>query len=167
MRNNKGSARDVLFIVITLFALGIGFFSLNFAFNTSFGQMMNVSVINESQPTKDALTGTLNGVVNRMDYLIFGTFIALCLALLITSWFIGGNPIFMVIYFFVIVLGVVISTIFANTWETYIAKTIFGNTASYFPITNNLMINLPIYVAIVGFLGIIAMFMKPALFPEG
>jgi hypothetical protein len=160
------SARDILFIVVFLFALGIGFFSLNFVFNQAIDKMVSVPSINSSVATTSALESARTNGVNRLDYVVFGCFIGLCIALLITSFFIGGNPIFMIIYFFIVVIGVVLSIVFSNTWETYIAMTIFGSTSSYFPITNNIMANLPIYSAIIGFLGIVTMFAKPFLFPE-
>jgi hypothetical protein len=98
-----------------------------------------------------------------LDYVIFGLFIGLVLALLITAWFIGGNPVFMFLYFIFVVLAVVMSAILSNVWESYSGNSVFGLTIASFPITNNLLSYLPLYIGIVGFIGVVAMFAKPYL----
>lgn len=159
-RKDKMAAKDVLLVGVLVFVFAIGFFVVYNITHTVTDTMMGISAINESEAAVEALEGS-QAVSDRMDYVIFGLFIGLVLALIITGWFIGGNPIFMVIYFLVIVMGVVLSTVMSNVWETTSTASIFGSTVSAFPITNNLMSNLPMYLAIVGFLGIIVMFAKP------
>ena len=154
------SARDVVLIGVVLFAIAMGFFIIHFVATTTVDQMLTVGAINESNGTVTAL-GSINTVVNRLDYLVFALFVGLLLALMISGWFIGGNPIFMFIYFIVVVIGVVLSTVLANTWESISGASIFGTTLSAFPISNNLMLNLPLYIGIAGFIGMIVMFAKP------
>lgn len=158
--HKKGSVRDVLLIGILIFVFGIGFFIIFFASNTVITSMLSMTQINTSAAAVEALQGTQRATL-QMDYVIFGLFIGLVLALLISGWFIGANPIFMVIYFLVIVMGVVFGTIMSNVWETTTQASVFGTTINSFPITNNLLTNLPIYIAIIGFLGMIVMFAKP------
>ena len=154
------AAKDVILIGVMVFMFAIGFFVVYNITNTVTTTMMGISAINESEAAVEALEGS-QAVSARMDYVIFGVFIGLVLALIISGWFIGGNPIFMVIYFLVVVMGVVLSTVLSNVWETVSSASIFGTTVSAFPITNNLMTNLPLYLAVIGFLGIIVMFAKP------
>ena len=169
--NNKGSARDVLFIAVILFGLAIGFFTIHYMMGETVDRLIANPVINQSSSAVEAFEG-IDIMTSRLDYVIFGVFIALVLGLIITSWFIGGNPIYMFIYFIIVVITVVISTVLANTWEMItqgdIAATVFG-TASFnaFPLTNNLMLYLPIYISIIGFIGIVVMFAKPAIQGEG
>lgn len=158
--NNSGSARDVLLIGILVFAFAIGFFVVFNITMTVTNTMMSIPAINQSSAAVEALEGSQR-VAGRMDYVIFGLFIGLVLALLISGWFIGGNPIFMAIYFIVVVIAVVFSTVLSNVWETTSQASIFGTTINSFPITNNLLTNLPIYIAVIGFLGMVVMFAKP------
>jgi len=165
--DKKGSARDILFIAIIIFGLAIGFSVINYMMGETVSRMIEIPAINESSSAVEALQG-INTVTARLDYVIFGVFLALVLGLIITSWFIGGNPIFMFVYFIVVVITVVISTVLANTWEMIsqgaIAATVFGNvTINAFPLTNNLMLYLPIYISVIGFIGIVIMFAKPAI----
>lgn len=154
------SASDVLLIAVLVFAFGIGFFTVNFMMDTVVDDMTAVGVINASNQTVTALE-SVKDTAGRLDYVIFGLFIGLVLGLIVTSWFIGGNPLFMFIYFIVWVIGVVISTILANTWETVTTMVVFGVTITDFPLTNNLLLYLPIYIAVVGFIGFVIMFAKP------
>jgi hypothetical protein len=62
-----------------------------------------------------------------------------------------------------IVIAVIISAVLANAWEQYSSAAIFGLTIAAFPTTNHLLLNLPIYIAIVGFIGVVAMLAKPYL----
>ncbi len=71
------------------------------------------------------------------------------------------------IYFLVMVIGVVLASVMSNVWETTSQASIFGSTITHFPITNNLMLYLPLYIGIIGFLGLIVMFAKPYLFGGG
>jgi len=154
------AARDVIMIAILLFGFGMAFFVTHLIFNTMTNAMINVEAINESNATTAVLYG-VQETTARLDYVLFGVFIALILGLIITGWFIGGHPIFMFIYFIFIVMGVVISTVLANVWETISQSSVFGLTVAAFPITNNILLKLPIYIGIIGFIGIVIMFAKP------
>jgi len=160
------AARDVVLIGVMVFALATALFVTNFASREVTSRMMGISAINQSDAAMEALAGS-EAVTDRMDYVVFGVFIGLVLALLITGFLIGGNPIFMFIYFIVVVISVVLSTVLANVWEEITQQAIFGTTVSSFPISNNLMLNLPIYMAVVGFFGMVIMFAKPYIFDGG
>ena len=69
-------------------------------------------------------------------------------------------------YFLFVLFGVVLSSILANVWYDYSNASIFGLTINAFPITNNIILYMPIYAAVIGLLGFIAMFTKPFLLQE-
>jgi hypothetical protein len=154
------AVKDVILIGVLVFMFSIGFFVIYAVSNSTLDAMMSMSQINSSAKAVEALQGA-KAVSNQMDYVVFGLFIGLVLALIITSWFIGGNPIFMVIYFIVVVMAVIFAPVMSNVWETTTQSSVFGTTNSHFPLSNNLMANLPVYMAVVGFLGIVVMFAKP------
>lgn len=156
------SARDVLIAGIIVFSLGLGLFIIHSIMSTTVDNMISVGEINESENVVTALEG-IDNITARFDYLLLGVFIALILGIIITGWFIAGNSIYMFIYFIVIILGVVISALLANVWEEVSQASIFGTTISSFPITNNILMNLPIYLSILGFIGIVIMFAKPRI----
>jgi len=154
------STNDVILIGVLIFTFAIGFFIVFYMSSTVTTQMLSIPVINESASTVEVLESQ-SKVTSKMDYVIFGLFIGLVLALIISGWFVGGNPIFMAVYFLIIIIGTATAAVLSNVWETVAGASIFGATAASFPITNNLLSYLPLYTVIIGFLGMIIMFAKP------
>jgi len=154
------AARDILLVGVLIFTFAIGFFTIHYTVNTTVDQLIAEPSINESAAATETMTVSKT-ISNRLDYVIFGLFIALVLGVIITGWFVGGNPIFMFIYFIVVVIAVVLGMIFSNVWTNISESSIFGTTVTYFTITNNIMVNLPIYLAIIGIIGLVVMFAKP------
>jgi len=154
------SAEDIVLVGALVFMLGLAFFASHFVINTMYDNMLNNTVLNQTAEVRQVLNAGKT-ISNQMDYVTFAVFIGLVLGIVITAWFIGGNTLFTVFYFFVWIIAVFLSAIFSNTWQTVSQASIFGGTIASFPITNNILTNLPIYITVVGFLGIIAMFAKP------
>lgn len=154
------AARDIILIGALVFFLATGFFILNNVMNKTVGTMVNSTAINQSSMAVDALEDIYN-VTNKLDYVVFVVFIGLCLALIIGGFLVGGLPIFMFVYFLVVVIGVVLSVILSNVWESITTKAVLTATLASFPICNHLMLHLPLYISVVAFMGIVAMFGKP------
>lgn len=155
------AAEDIVLICVLLFAVGIGIFVIHLVISNSYTSMISVAAINESNATVSAFGG-LPILASRLDYLFFGLFIGLIFGLIITGWFIGGHPIFMLFYFLIIVITVCIAPILSNAWETFSQASVFGTTVAAFPITNHILLMLPLYIAVIGFIGVVVMFAKPA-----
>lgn len=160
------STNDVILTGVIVFMFAIGFFTIYFMSATVTNQMLSISAINSSSATVEVLQSQ-SKVTGKLDYVIFGVFMGLVLGLIISGWFVGGNPLFMAVYFLVIVIGVATSTVLSNVWETTSQAAIFGSTITAFPLTNNLLSNLPLYTAIIGFLGMVVMFAKPYISGAG
>jgi hypothetical protein len=154
------AARDIILIGVLVLVFGIMFFASHYVINEAYDVLINNTQINATPQATEAMQNAKN-LTNRFDYIVFALFIGLGLALIITGWFVAGNPIFSFIYVLIIIIGVGLSTVFANVWETVTQQSVFGNTISFFPFTNNLILLLPIYIAVVGFIGIVVMFAKP------
>lgn len=154
-------ARSVMFAAIIIFVFGISYLSMHYVSNQMYDQIIKMAEMNTSRGMMDIWEGS-KAVSERMDYVIFGLFIALILGLIITSWFVAGHPIFTFIYALVLIIIVAISSIFSYVWEQALT-TVIGASASSFPITNHLISNIALYMTIVGFVSIIIMFAKPQL----
>lgn len=152
--------RDVALVGILVFALGVGFLSLHYVFNNSVDVMLGVGEINESADTVSAL-GSAKDLTGRLDWVVFGIFIGLVLAMLISAWFIPGHPIFMFVYFLAVLVIVVVGAVLSNAWETFSGTAPISASASAFSITNHLLNNLPLYLGVAGFLGMVILFGKP------
>lgn len=155
------AARDVLFIGVFIFVLGAAFFISHFIFNTAIDAMIANPQVNASNGTVTALKGTA-GLTEKFDYVTMACFIALAIAMIITGWFVGGEPIYMVLYFIIVIVGVVAGGILSWFWGQFSQASVFGATLASFPLTDNILSNLHIYVAVLGVIGIVVMFAKPA-----
>lgn len=152
--------RDVMLIGIILFALSTGVLVIYFASQQVISQMVMIPAINQSTGTLTVLNATVNNM-ERFDWLLFGTYMALVLSLIITSWFVPGNAIFAFIYMIVAVISVIVSAFLANMWEAISQSTVLNGAVTHFPIANHLLTYLPVYTAVVAFIGLVVMFAKP------
>jgi len=157
--NKKGSAVDLIVIIGMLLSLSFLFFSVKFSATTIVTQLISIPQINQSAVVKETFED-IEVSTNRFDYLFLGVFVAFFLSLIITSWLLGGEPIFMIFYFLVATIAVIASMIGANVWNNITGLTMFGATLNSLPITNHIMTYLPIYTAIMAITGTIVMFAR-------
>ena len=155
------NAQDVVFAMVMVFVFGLGFFIIHYGMTTTVTQITSHPVINASNQSVESFNAITTKVTSRLDYLIFGLMMAFMLGFIIVGFYVGGVPIFMFIYFLVTAVGVAISALLANVWESVSTASVFGTTLNAFPITNHIILHFPIYVSIMGFIGIVAMFAKP------
>lgn len=154
------TARDVILIGILIFSLGLVFFISKFAINKITDDLLINPYVNATSESREVLQSTKD-VTDRADYVIVGVFFGFILMLIIASWFVGGHPIFMIFYFIIIVISALTGAILANAWEEMTEQAVFENLILTFPMTNHIILSLPIYISIVGMIGIIIMFSKP------
>jgi len=161
------TATDIIFATILIFIFAISFFAIYKVVNDASDKMLAMQpLINESGAAIDSLNAGKE-LTNRLDYIVFGLFIGLCFAIIITGWFVAGHGIFAFIYFTVLIIAIIVSVILNNAYvaftstTSYYGTSIFAGIAAHFPITEAIMNNLPIVTCVIGFLGMIAMFAKP------
>lgn len=165
--NRRGNAQDVLLLMVLLFVFGMGFFIINYMVTTSVDQIVNNTQIKNDTYAVNAFNAVKTNVVNRLDYVVFGIMIGMTLSIIITGWFIGGNALFMGIYFLVVAFGTLVSAGLSNAWETFTQRPLFAATLTQFPITNHILLYLPYYIAVIGLIGLGVMFAKPYLSDGG
>lgn len=156
------SGKDLIVISGVLLTIGMFLFIVFFVANTLVTELVAIPQINQSAAAKQAIEN-IEISTNRFDQLFFGLFLGLFLAAIITGWFVGGEPIFIPIYILVAVLAVIASVIISNVWYDFSTSSVFGTTVNAFPISNHVLSNLPIYITIIAFVGIIVMFGRPFL----
>lgn len=157
VESKKGSARDVVLLGALGFAVGLMFFLLAFVANNLSDNLAAEPAFNNNTYINASLNA-VDTVNNSLDYIIFMFFLAFILGVIITSWFIGGYPVFMFFYVIIVVVGVIVSFALSNMWDSVTQMAAFGTTINLFPITNHIMLNLPLYICIIGFIGIVVMF---------
>jgi hypothetical protein len=159
--NKKGaSAQDLIVMAGILLVFGLLFFIVKFASTSIIDEIVKIPAVNTSAEAME-VWDSVDTTTDRFDQLYFGIFIGFFITVIIVGWLVGGNPLFMVIYFLANILAVIASMIFANVWYNFTQSSVFGTTINSFPITNHIMTNLPIYLTIMGIMGIVVMFSKP------
>lgn len=164
--NRKGSAQDVLLIMGLMFAFGVAFLVAHYATGEIYTAMLANPQINESAVTVDVLEAGLE-VDDKLDYWTMAVFFGLIIALIVTAWFVSGNPLFIGVYVIVIIIAVVVSMGLSNGWEELSQNPKLIGSTNSLPFTNHVLLYLPYYTAVLGMLGIIVLFAKPFFRPGG
>lgn len=154
------TARDVILIGVVLFTLAMTFFISKFAITKITDDMLVNPYINKTGQAVGVLQSTQQAT-DRADYIIMGVFIGLILSMIVSSWLVGGHPVFIFFYILFIIFGVITGAFLANAWEDFSQNAIFEGTVNKFPMTNHILLNLPVYLSITGFIGLIVLFAKP------
>src|SRR3990167_7783907 len=112
----KANLMDVAYAVLTVFVIAIALFVTSFMYDKVVTKATNTTGINQSEGATKALKDTRDLVNSRYDWVVFGIFVGFVLAIIITGWLVGGNPMFIFIYFIGLIILIVIATIFSFTW---------------------------------------------------
>lgn len=159
------AARDILLGGVILFILAISFFAIKFGSDSILDKFTSNPVVNQSQTAVTAINNVKANGTAQMDNIFLAFFIAFVIGIIVSGWFIAGNPVFMTAYIIIWIVSVVVSSVLVYVWDIFTNLSVFGTTLSSFPIMAHIIGNLPLYIAIIGFIGVIVMFAKPT--PEG
>lgn len=153
------SAVDVGVAIITIFVLGLGFIAVHYMVGQSINKIVANPVVNSSNASVTAFNSSIT-ISNRMDYITFWIFIGLTLSIIISSFFIPVEKIFVVFYFIILVLLVIASSIISYAWYKFTSSGALATSVTSFPLTNNILSYAPIYVSVIGFIALIITFVK-------
>jgi len=161
LKNNKrGQIQDYMMLLVVLFTLSITVTVAYFVGHTVIGALIATPQINSSVAATTSLQGGLRAE-NNYDQLTSAWMVGSTLFLVISGWLVGGHLIWMVGYILFIVIIVAISPIISNVFLQIILAPALTASSDAMPITQHIMQYLPMYMAIIGVLGMIAMFAKP------
>ena len=156
--NKKGNIRDIALFMVVMFSIGLISFLLSFVYNISSNLMLQTEQFNGTQAGdvllehQDTMAGT--------DYFALAIFVGFLLAVIITSYLVGGSPVFVVIYIIFFIIVGVVSAILKEIWREVSQMSVFGTTINNLPITDFLLNNLTLLVIIVGFVGLIVIYIR-------
>lgn len=88
--------------------------------------------------------------------LIFG----MVIGIFIGSYLVTTKPVMFIPYIFMVIICVIVATGIANAYETIINNATLSASFSGFTGANHFMLYLPMYIAIIGFVGGIIMFVR-------
>jgi len=96
-------------------------------------------------------------------FIIFG----MILGIFIGSYLVTTKPVFFIPYLFIIIIAVLVSVPVSNAYETLSNNPELSSTFTGFTASNFIMLNLPIWITIIGFVGAMIMFARMGRKEEG
>jgi hypothetical protein len=158
IQNKRGSIVSIAFLVVFLFAFAIFILIAGYVVPQITGALSDSEIGNNSA-SQGALTYTEN-LTQRFDGILLVMFIGLTIGVLITSFMIDSNPIFIPIYILLLAILVLFAAVVENIYEAFNTG-VLASTYAQHTITNFLMSHL-VYISIaVGCLSMILIFARP------
>ena len=163
--NKKGDIQSFLFVIVTLFGIGILIFFMSHILGTMYGEIDNIFQANEFNDTEAHQTiQEINSVEQGgvWDYAFLGIFIMYIMVLGFTAFSTRISPIFFWFYTILVMVGLFVATIVSNTWQAMASESTFAVTIARFPITNAILgTYYPTAVTVIAAIFMILLFGKP------
>lgn len=155
--NNRGAISDLfVFIAVAIFAvlilggLAYVFGEVNSAFE---GIEIDIGDTNFTAISQDSM-GQLNSASNTtFKWLAFIIMFGMILSIFVTSFLVRVHPLFFFVYVGIAMIAVFVAVPVANAYEEILTTGGIGPTLHTFSAANYVLLNLPVWVAIIGLLG--------------
>lgn len=167
-QNKKGGFTDLYIFMI--FAFIIVLFSVVFIYigiqtedqlQESLGNIdLHDTVGNNASQVIDNTIGVTNSTFNALHWITVFLIVGMAISIFIGSYLVTTKPVFFVPYIFLTIIAVIVSVPIANTYEKLMNNATLNNVFLDFVGANWLMLNLPIWVTIIGIAGGIIMFIR-------
>ena len=92
------------------------------------------------------------GMINSIDFYLLLGYLAVHLGIIITSFFLRSHPIGIILAVVLTLILIIVAVPLSNTWADLTADTTFSSAVVGFPITNHIILNLPLYEMLWGIL---------------
>lgn len=164
IQKKKGSVVDLLMIVVIAFVVVVFFGLWVYGFDriettlisipNSTGTI-NISISDASQKTFSIIKPAQETGLHVLAYTII---FALILSMLVINFLEKSNPAFFIVYVFVL-FGAIISSVYvSNQYEDLLANEIIGGTLQDFSGASFILLYLPVWITVIGFIGAILLF---------
>lgn len=167
-KNKRGGFTDLFLFMI--FAFVIILVSVMFIYiglrteeqlQDSLGEMdLHDTVGNNASVVIKNTVGVTNTTFEALHWITIFLIVGMALSIFIGSYLVTTKPIFFVPYFFITIIAIVVSVPMSNAYETLMTDATLSNVFLEFVGANWIMLNLPIWITIIGFVGAIIMFSR-------
>lgn len=168
IRNKKGAFADLFIFMI--FAFVIVLISVLWIFmggkvsdqlHLSMDEMdLHDTVGNNASQVIDNTIGDFNYAISSLHWISVFLIVGMILSIFIGSYLVTTKPIFFIPYLFVVIIAIIVSVPMANSYETLLNNAILQESFTGFTGANWIMLNLPIWISIIGITGGIIMFSR-------
>lgn len=130
--------------------------------DSSLGQMddLHDTMGNNASVVIDNTIGVTNLTFDALHWITVLLIFGMALSIFIGSYLVNTKPIFFIPFLFIIIIAIVVSVPISNSYETLLSDATMGATYTGFVGASWVMLNLPIFVTIIGLVGGIIMFTR-------
>lgn len=168
IENKKGGFSDLFIFMI--FAFVIVLVSVVWIYiggqvedkmQDTIGQMdLHDTLGNNASQVIDNSIGDFNSTISALHWITIFLIVGMILSIFIGSYLVTTKPIFFIPYIFIVIIAIVVSVPMANTYETIMNDATLSATFTGFTGASWIMLNLPIWITIIGITGGIIMFSR-------
>ena len=155
--NKRGSVADIPLMIAMAFSLILVFFAVSISWSeieSQFDEQLG------GEPEFDHILDQGDVAIGMLDMVIVGFLIFGMLSLIIRSVLLPVSPIFVLIYFMIVMISVIFSAIISNAYSQVIEDAIIGGVVPDYPMAHILFTNLPLFVTIMGAILLIVTYAK-------
>jgi len=145
---------DNFWTVVSLFALAIFLVTLMVVWNVFAG----VNDLWLHNPTSTSIRDNMQQATNNFDYWFIIGFVGMHMGLLVTAFYLRSHPVMYVIGVVLLAILAVIAAPLSNAYGEFIQEDLINTASASMPVTNHMMLNLPKYEIIMGFVSLIVLF---------
>lgn len=163
--NKKGGFTDLFIFMIMAFAIllicGV-FIFLGGKATTEIHSKLDNKMFGDKNGTEivDATIGKVNQSYQALYWISIFLIVGMIISIFIGSYLVTTKPIFFIPYLFVIIIAIFVAVGLSNAYEQVIADPTLASVFAGFVGGNFIMLNLPIWIAVIGFVGGIIMFVR-------
>jgi hypothetical protein len=160
--NKKGGLFDIFIVLIVMLTMFIFFASFMYGFGLMTDKVTDITIptdiVNVSQAGEDVF-GKINAGLSALKWLALIITFSMVIAIMVSNYLVRASPSFYFVYVLITVIGIVFAVNISNAYESILTpEGVLTPTLQSFSGMNYLMLNLPIFITIVGLLGALFLF---------
>jgi len=159
--NKKASVADILVWIVICFVVVMFLGMWTYGFDKVTDALTSIdstrSSINISKHA-EATFGVVNTQMSGLHSIAFIIMFSLALAILISNFMIKAHPVFFIVYLLIIVIAIIFSVSVSNAYMELLGHEEIGSTLQGFSGANFIMENMPLWTAVIGFIGAVLLF---------
>lgn len=168
MKNKKGAFTDLFLFMGLAFLIVIFMVMMTYTANLVYNQLIEKSDaiqrgLGDSANATEIIDDSVGQVISAygsLKWISVVLIVGLALSILLSSFLVRTNPVFFVPYIFIVVIAVIVSVPLSNSYEQVYTNPTLRDTFTGFFGATWIFLNLPIWVAVIGILAGILMFIN-------
>ena len=165
MNDRRGGFTDLFIFIIFSFAIilisGI-FIYLGTTVNTELHEKMDSMAFGDANTSQviDDTMGKVSTAYQSLYWIAIFLMVGMVISIFIGSYLVTTKPIFFIPYIFIVIIAVIIAVGLSNAYEQVIQDPTLASTFAGFLRANFIMLQLPIWISIIGIAGGVIMFIR-------